>query len=62
MKYTTYFLTFFAYVAVHMLRMGYSSIKADFSLSFGLDNTFLGLFDGLVYISLSLGYFFRYLI
>lgn len=62
MKYLTYFLTFFAYVGVHILRMGYSSVKPYFEATFQLNNVFLGLFDGLIYISLACGYFLRYLI
>lgn len=30
MKYVTYFLSFFAYVSIHILRMGYSSVKPEF--------------------------------
>jgi sugar phosphate permease len=62
MKYVTYVLTFTAYVAIHVLRMGYSSVKPYFEKTFQLDSIFLGLFDGLVYISLGLGFFFRFLI
>jgi sugar phosphate permease len=62
MKYLTYVLTFSAYAAVHILRMGYSSIKPEFEIAFGLDSIFLGLFDGLVYISLGLGFFLRFFI
>ena len=62
MKYLTYVVTFTAYVAVHILRMGYSSVKPYFEKTFQLDSIFLGLFDGLVYISLGLGFFFRFLI
>jgi hypothetical protein len=42
--------------------MGYSSVKPYFKESFELNSIFLGLFDGLVYIALSLGFFFRYLV
>jgi hypothetical protein len=42
--------------------MGYSSIKPEFEKTFQLDSIFLGLFDGLVYISLGMGFFFRFLI
>lgn len=62
MKYTTYVLTFVAYAAIHILRMGYSSVKPYFETTFALDSIFLGLFDGLVYISLGIGFFFRFLI
>lgn len=62
MKYLTYVLTFTAYVGIHILRMGYSSVKPYFEKTFELDSIFLGLFDGLVYISLGLGFFFRFLI
>lgn len=62
MKYLTYVLTFTAYVAIHIMRMGFSSVKPSFKETFQLDNSFLGLFDGLVYISLGLGFFFRFLI
>jgi sugar phosphate permease len=62
MKYRTYFITFFAYLAVHTMRMSYSFCKPYFKESFNLDNFFMGLFDGLVYISLGAGFFFRFLL
>lgn len=62
MKYLTYVLTFTAYVAIHIMRMGYSAVKPSFEKCYQLDSIFLGLFDGLVYISLGLGFFFRFLI
>lgn len=62
MKYTTLVLTFLAYVAIHILRMSYSSVKSNFEEAYRLDNIFLGLFDGLVYMSLGFGFFFRFLI
>ena len=62
MKYLTYVLTFMAYVAIHILRMSYSAVKPYFEKTFQLDSIFLGLFDGLVYISLGMGFFFRFLI
>jgi hypothetical protein len=62
MKYLTFILSFLAYVAVHIMRMGYSAIKPYFEITFQLDSIFLGLFDGLVYISVGFGFFFRFLI
>lgn len=62
MKYLTYFLTFFAYVAIHTMRMSYSFVKPSFEKEFHLDHLFLGLFDGLVYLSLGIGFFMRYLL
>lgn len=59
MKYSTYFSEFFrlyrSSYASHEILVNQRSIMADFSLSFGLDKTFIGHFDGLVHISLFLG-------
>ena len=61
-KWTTYLLTFLAYVSLHTMRMSYSQIKPDFQKTFDQSNFFLGLFDALVYISLGIGFFLRFLL
>lgn len=62
LKWKTYVLTFIAYVSLHTMRMSYSQIKSDFQHDFQLSNFFLGLLDACVYISLSCGFFFRFLL
>lgn len=42
--------------------MSYSFVKPSFEKEFHLDHLFLGLFDGLVYLSLGIGFFMRYLL
>ena len=61
-KWKTYLITFIDYVALHNMRMSYSQVKPDFQKSFGQTNLYLGLFDALVYLSLGMGFFFRFLL
>ena len=61
-KWGTYLFTFMAYVSLHIMRMSYSQVKAHFQTDFNQSNFFLGLFDGLVYLSLGFGFFFRFLL
>jgi sugar phosphate permease len=61
-KWSTYIITFMAYVSLHTMRMSYAQVKTDFQKAFDLSNLYLGLFDALVYISLGLGFFLRFLI
>jgi MFS family permease len=42
--------------------MSYSQIKPNFQSSFEQSNLWLGLFDALVYLSLGMGFFFRFLL
>jgi sugar phosphate permease len=61
-KWKTYLITFIDYVALHNMRMSYSQIKPNFQSSFEQTNLWLGLFDALVYLSLGMGFFFRFLL
>jgi len=61
-KWKTYFITFFAYAALHSMRMTYSEIKPNLQLAFAHSDLFLGGLDATVYISLGFGFFFRFLI
>ena len=61
-KWKTYLITFIDYVALHNMRMSYSQIKPNFQSSFAQSNLWLGLFDALVYLSLGMGFFFRFLL
>jgi sugar phosphate permease len=61
-KWSTYLITFMAYVSLHTMRMSYAQVKIDFQRAFDLSNLYLGLFDALVYISLGVGFFFRFLV
>ena len=61
-KWKTYFTTFAAYVALHAMRMTYSEIKPFFQIAFNLTNVYLGILDGVVYVSLALGFGLRFLI
>lgn len=61
-KWRTYFITFIAYAALHAMRMTYSEIKPDFQQTFGVSNQFLGVLDATAYISLGVGFFFRFLL
>jgi hypothetical protein len=62
MKWITFFVSFFAYAAVHIMRMSYSSVKTKIDSTYNLGPIFLGLFDGLVYISLGTGFFLTFFI
>lgn len=61
-KWKTYFITFMAYAALHCMRMTYSTIKTDFQKKFEQSDLFLGVLDATAYVSLGLGFFFRFLI
>ena len=61
-KWKTYFVTYSAYVALHAMRMTYSEIKPYFQVYFDLSTLFLGFLDGLIYISLALGFALRFLV
>jgi|688.fasta_scaffold593967_1 sugar phosphate permease len=61
-KWKTYLITFIDYVALHNMRMSYSQVKPNFQKSFDQSNLWLGLFDSLVYLSLGMGFFFRFLL
>ena len=61
-KWRTYFITFLAYAALHAMRMTYSEIKPDFQKSFGQSDLFLGVLDATAYISLGIGFFFRFIL
>ncbi len=60
MKEAVYILTFMSYASVHMLRMTYSFNKHSIKNFFGIGELFLGILDCLIYLSLSIGTFFRY--
>lgn len=60
MKEAVYILTFMSYASVHMLRMTYSFNKHSIKNQFGIGELFLGILDCLIYLSLSIGTFFRY--
>lgn len=59
-KYLTYLITFFAYVAVHMMRMSYSFNKSKIKERFGIDPYFLGILDACIYLAIGAGFFLRY--
>jgi sugar phosphate permease len=61
-KWKTYLLTFTAYMALHAMRMTYSEVKPYFQTVFNLSNLYLGILDGIVYVSLALGFGLRFLI
>jgi sugar phosphate permease len=61
-KWKTYIISFIDYVALHNMRMSYSQVKPNFQKSFEQSNLWLGLFDALVYLSLGMGFFFRFLL
>jgi len=60
MKYLTYIITFFAYVAVHVMRMSYSFNKSRIKDRYGIDPYFLGILDGCIYLAIGVGFFLRY--
>lgn len=61
-KWRTYFITFLAYAALHAMRTTYSEIKPDFQKTFGESDLFLGVLDATTYISLGIGFFFRFVL
>lgn len=58
----TYILTFTAYLSIHTMRMSYSQVKSQFQSDYNQSNLFLGILDSLVYISLGIGFFLRFLL
>ena len=61
-KWTTYIITFMAYLSLHTMRMSYSEVKYQIERDYHQNNIFLGFLDSLVYISLGVGFFFRFLL
>ena len=49
-----------SYASVHMLRMTYSFNKHNIKTQFGIGELFLGIIDAVIFLSLSVGTFWRY--
>ena len=60
MKYLTCILTFLSYFSLHTLRMCYSFNKFYVKQEFLISDFYLGVLDGLVYLSLGIGTLMRY--
>ena len=59
-KRNAYWITFFAYGAIHALRMCYSFNKVNIRRDFHLSEFYLGFIDAVLYISYAIGVFVRY--
>lgn len=62
MRLRAYWLTFFGYLMLHVLRTGYSFSKPYFKKAYDLSSPFVAVVDATIYLSLGLGFLLRPLV
>ena len=60
MKIQAFILTFISFAFMLSLRTSYSFVKPYVQAEYSLSNTFLAVIDSVIYISMGIGYLFRF--